>query len=50
MVRKSKISYEIKIQVVEEYLEGNCSLRSVARKLGVNIVSFSIANAHHYIR
>ena len=26
MGRKSKISYEIKIKVVQEYLEGICSL------------------------
>lgn len=36
MGRKSKISYEIKIKVVQEYLEGNCSLRSAATKLGIH--------------
>ena len=36
MGRKSKISYEIKIQIVEDYLAGKISLRSAATKLGVN--------------
>lgn len=36
MGRKSKISYEIKIKLVQEYLEGNCSLRSAATKLGIH--------------
>ena len=36
MGRKSKISHEIKIQIVEDYLAGKISLQSTAIKLGVN--------------
>ena len=36
MGRKSKISHEIKIQIVEDYLAGKISLQSTATKLGVN--------------
>lgn len=36
MGRKSKISYEIKIQVVEGYLAGKISLQSTAKELGIN--------------
>ena len=36
MGRKSKISHEIKIQIVEDYLAGKISLQSTAKKLGVN--------------
>ena len=36
MGRKSKISHEIKLQIVEDYLAGKISLQSTAKKLGVN--------------
>ncbi|WP_394903713.1 transposase [Clostridium butyricum] len=36
MGRKAKISYEIKIKFIEEYLNGNISQRGIARELGLN--------------
>ncbi|WP_373897822.1 transposase [Haloimpatiens sp. FM7315] len=36
MARKTKISYEIKIKFVEEYLKGNISQKRIAKELGLN--------------
>lgn len=39
MGRKAKISYEIKIKFVEEYLNGNISQNSIAKELGLHLSS-----------
>ena len=39
MGRKAKISYEIKIKFVEEYLNGNISQNGIAKELGLHISS-----------
>lgn len=39
MGRKAKISFEIKIKFVEEYLNGNISQNGIAKELGLHLSS-----------
>lgn len=39
MGRKAKISYEIKIKFVKEYLNGNISQNGIAKELGLHLSS-----------